>query len=131
LILLDTHVWLWLATSPHRLSSAATSAIQAASSSGGVAIASVSLIELAVLMSRGRLQLEGSPEMLLPVLIERTGAIVKDITPAIAAFVTHGPDAAGFDPVDRLLVATARVEGIPLVTRDRKLRAQHVVQTVW
>lgn len=131
MILLDTHAWLWLATSPRRLSAAAAAAIQAASTTGGVAIASVTLVELAVLMSRGRLNLQGSPEALLPQFIERTGVTVKDITPAIAAFFTHVPDVAGFDPVDRLLVATARVEGIPLVTRDRKLRAQHVVPTVW
>jgi PIN domain nuclease of toxin-antitoxin system len=131
MILLDTHAWLWLGMSPRRLSAAAASAIQAASSSGGLAIASVTILEVAFLMGRGRLRLHGSPETLLPELLDGTGVVVKDITPAIAAVFAHLPDAVGHDPVDRVILATARVEGLPLVTRDRRMRAQHVIQTVW
>jgi len=131
MILLDTHAWLWLGMSPERLSAAAASAIRAAAASGGLAIASVTLVETAWLMARGRLRLHGSPETLLPELLDGTGVVVKEITPAIAAVFTHLPDALGHDPVDRVIVATARVEGPPLVTRDRRIRAQHMVPTVW
>jgi PIN domain nuclease of toxin-antitoxin system len=131
MILLDTHAWLWLGMSPERLSAAAVSAIRAATTSGGLAIASVTLVETAWLMARGRLRLHGSPETLLPELLDGTGVVVKEITPAIAAAFAHLPDALGNDPVDRVIVATARVEGLPLVTRDRRIRAQHMVPTVW
>jgi PIN domain nuclease of toxin-antitoxin system len=130
-ILLDTHAWLWLGMSPRRLSAAATSAIQAATNSGGLDIASVTLVEVAWLMARGRLRLQGTPETLLPELLDSTGVVVKEITPAIAALFTHFPDAVGHDPVDRVILATARLDGMPLVTRDRRMRAQHMVQTVW
>ena len=131
MILLDTHAWLWLGMSPRRLSAAATSAIQAATNSGGLAIASVTLLEVAWLMARGRLRLRGTPETLLPELVDGTGIVVKEITPAIAAMFTHVPDSVGHDPVDRVILATARVDGMPLVTRDRRLRSQHIAEIVW
>jgi hypothetical protein len=51
-ILLDTHAWLWLGGEPRRLSRVAATAIESAASSGGIAIASVTLVEIAWLMAR-------------------------------------------------------------------------------
>jgi PIN domain nuclease of toxin-antitoxin system len=58
-ILLDTHVLLWLAAEPSRLSRTATAAIRRALRSGGIAIASISLWEIAV---QGRLRARGTTE---------------------------------------------------------------------
>jgi PIN domain nuclease of toxin-antitoxin system len=49
----------------------------------------------------------------------------------VATLATNFPDDFPADPADRLIAATARAEGIPLVTRDAKLRASAVVRTVW
>jgi PIN domain nuclease of toxin-antitoxin system len=130
-ILLDTHAWLWLGTHPGRLSATATTAIQAALSAGGIAIASVTLLELAWLMEHGRLRLSGSAETLLTELMARTGVVVREITPSIASLSSRLPADVGRDPVDRVIVATARTEGLPLVTRDRALRRSRLVETVW
>jgi PIN domain nuclease of toxin-antitoxin system len=130
-IFLDTHAWLWMATDPSRLSRPATTAIQSATGSGGVAIASISLVELAWLMSRGRLRLHGSPERLLSELVERTGVIVREITPVVAALFVQLPENVGRDPVDRIIAATAHADSAPLVTRDRRLRASRLIETVW
>jgi len=56
---------------------------------------------------------------------------VKEITPSIAALLTHFPDTFPADPADRLIAATARAEGVPLVSRDARLRASRGVETIW
>ncbi|MGH7277981.1 MAG: type II toxin-antitoxin system VapC family toxin [Candidatus Rokuibacteriota bacterium] len=131
MILLDTHSLLWLCLEPRRLSAAATSAIKKAVASGGLAIASITLWEIAMLIHRGRLVPRGTPETWLTDLIERSGVIVKDITPAVATLSTQFPAEFPRDPADRLIAATARAEGLPLVTRDSRLRRSQVLRTVW
>ena len=58
-------------------------------------------------------------------------ASVREITPAIAALSTQFPDEFPHDPADRLIAATARTEGLALVTRDERIRASTLVRTVW
>lgn len=131
MVLLDTHAWLWLGLEPRRLSAAATAAIREAADADGIAIASISLVELAMLITRGRVETRGTPEGWLSSLVDQTGVIVKDLTPAVAVIATQFPDDFPGDPADRLIAATARVEGVPLITRDSRLRASPTVRTVW
>jgi PIN domain nuclease of toxin-antitoxin system len=131
LILLDTHAWLWLALEPARLSRPALAAIRRAASGGGLVIASITLWEMAMLVARGRVIPQGTPEAWLTALAERSGVTVKEITPAVAALAIQLPAQFPLDPADRLIAATARVEGIPLVSRDRAMRASPLVETVW
>ncbi len=131
MVVLDTHAWLWLALEPRRLSATATAAIQQASSTDGIAIASISLVEMAMLIVRGRVVTRGTPESWLIALVDQTSVIVKDVTPAVAVIATQFPDDFPGDPADRLIAATARVEGVPLVTRDSRLRVSPAVRTVW
>jgi PIN domain nuclease of toxin-antitoxin system len=130
-ILLDTHAWLWLCLEPGRLSAAATVAIRRALSGGGLALASITLWEVAMMLARGRLIAQGTPESWLTTLIDRSGVVVKEITPVVAALATHLPDDFPRDPADRLIAATARAEGLALVSRDAQLRASPLVKTIW
>lgn len=131
MILLDTHAWLWLALEPARLSRPALAAIRRAASGGGLVIASITLWEMAMLVARGRVIPQGTPEAWLTALVERSGVTVKEITPAVAALAIQLPAQFPLDPADRLIATTARVEGIPLVSRDRAMRASPLVETVW
>jgi PIN domain nuclease of toxin-antitoxin system len=130
-LLLDTHVWLWLSIEPRRLSAAATAAIREALGVGGLAVASISLWEVAMMVAIGRILPHGTPERWLGDLVDRARVAVREITPAIATAATQFPGDFPADPADRLIAATARVEGLRLVTRDSRLRSSPLIRTIW
>ncbi|HEY7649111.1 MAG TPA: type II toxin-antitoxin system VapC family toxin [Methylomirabilota bacterium] len=131
MILLDTHVLLWLCLEPRRLSAAATTAIRKALAAGGIAIASITLWEVAMMIRLGRLVPRGTPETWLAELVARSGVVIREITPAIATLATQFPDEFPADPADRLIAATARSDGALLVTRDARLRRSRLLRTAW
>ena len=129
MIFLDTHVLLWMASDPRRLSKKAREAIREAREKTGVAIAAITLWELAWLAENGRIQVTGSVESFVRETASRV--MVAPITPEIAAFAVQLPSSFPKDPADRLIAATAMVEGAPLVTADGRIRGAKVVQTIW
>ncbi len=129
MILLDTHVVVWAADDPKRLPRDAVSAIRRARRGGGLAVSAMTLWELAQLVARGRVQVYGSVETSVRALIEDMTVI--PITAEIAALATQFPEDYPHDPVDRLIGATARAEGITLVTRDERIRRSPLIRTVW
>jgi PIN domain nuclease of toxin-antitoxin system len=130
-ILLDTHVLVWLMGEPEKLSKAAASAIRRARNSDGLSIADVTIWELALLISRGVLQSGGTVENTVRHLVGRSGVSIKPITPEIAALATQFPNDYPRDPIDRLIGATARAEGLVLVTRDEGIRKSPLLKTIW
>jgi len=128
-IFLDTHVLIWMASDPKRLSKKAREAIREAREKTGVAIAAITLWELAWLAENGRIQVTGSVESFVRETASRV--IVEPITPEIAAFAVQLPSSFPKDPADRLIAATAVLEGAPLVTADERIRGAKVVQTIW
>jgi PIN domain nuclease of toxin-antitoxin system len=130
-ILLDSHVLVWQVVQPERLSRAAASAIRHARRSQGIAVAAISLWELARLFSLGHVTGRGSVEACVRALIDESGAVVKPITPEIAALAWQFPDDFPHDPADRLIAATARAEGMTLITHDQRIRQCPLLKTLW
>ena len=128
MILLDTHVLAWAANDSKLLSRAAASAIRRARRDGGLAVSAITVWELALLVARGKVQVYGSIETSLRLLLE--GVTILPITTEIAALATQFPDDYPRDPADRLIGATARAEGLTLVTRDEKIRRCPLLKTV-
>jgi PIN domain nuclease of toxin-antitoxin system len=128
-ILLDTHVLVWAVGDTKRLSRAAVSEIRRARQGGGLAVSAITLWELGLLMNRGRIQAPGTVESSIRQLIE--DITVRPITPEIAALAAQFPDDFPRDPADRLIAATARAEGLTLVTRDENIRRSPLIKTVW
>jgi len=130
-ILLDTHVVTWMVIGPKHLSRTAASAIRRARRSEGIALAAISLWELAMLFSQGRVKGQGTAEASVRTLIERSGVEVRPITPEIAALAWQFPRDFPHDPADRLIAATARAEGMTLITRDERIRQSPLLKTLW
>ena len=129
MILLDTHVLLWMASDPKRLSSKAREAIRNARQNTGVAVATITLWELAWLAQNGRIQILSSVESFVRETVARV--ILRPMTPEIAAVAVRLPAGYPKDPADRLIGSTAIVEGMPLVTADQQIRRAKAVQTIW
>ena len=129
MILLDTHALVWAVADARQLSRPALEAIRKARREDGLAIAAVTLWEIAVLVSRGRIQAYGTVEASLRLLVE--GVIIRPLTAEIAALATQFPDDYPRDPADRLIGATARAEGLALVTRDEGIRRSSLLHTIW
>ena len=129
LIILDTHILLWANADSKKLSRGADAAIRRARQADGLAISAISLWEIATLVSRGRIRSYGTVESSLDRLIE--GVTIVPITPEIAALATQFPDDYPHDPADRLIGATARAEGLALVTRDERIRSSPLLKTIW
>jgi PIN domain nuclease of toxin-antitoxin system len=130
LILVDTHVVLWLVSEPGRLSKNARAAIDEARQTGeGVAISDFTLLELATLYGKGRIHLEIGLESFLREVEERF--VVLPITAGACARSLGLPKSYPKDPADRIIGATALVEGLALVTADNEIRRAKVVPTVW
>jgi len=128
-ILLDTHVLIWMSSDPKRLSKKARAAIREARQKTGIAAASVTLWELAWLAENRRILVSGSVESFVRETISRV--IVMPMTPEIVALAVRLPSDYPKDPADRLIASTAIVDGIPLVTADERIRQARVVQTIW
>ena len=129
MIVLDTHVLLWAVADSKKLSRAADAAIRRSREVDGLAISAISLWELASLVARGRIRSYGTVESSVNQLIE--GVTIKPITPEIATLAALFPDDYPRDPADRLIGATARAEGLALVTRDEGIRESPLLRTIW
>jgi PIN domain nuclease of toxin-antitoxin system len=94
-----------------------------------VAVAAITLWEIASLVARGRIQALGTVEASVHLLVE--GVTIRPLTAEIAALAAQFPDDYPHDPADRLIGATARAEGLSLVTRDEKIRRSELLKTIW
>ena len=130
MILLDTHVVIWLMTTPDRLSTEAVLAIDNAGRAGTRPLVSTaSIYEILCAKRRKRVQIHVSDA----VLIKRLRALFDffPITEIIAIEAAALPEPFHGDPLDRLIAATALVEKCTLITGDQRIRSANVCTTVW
>lgn len=120
-LLLDTHVWLWLALGDSRLGKSAREAIESGLRAENVSVAAISLWEVAMLSARGRVQHAEPLASWLEKLIAVSCVNVVPLTPAIAVESVSLPEPFQRDPADRLIVASARTQDAALVTADRRM----------
>ncbi|MGO9466429.1 MAG: type II toxin-antitoxin system VapC family toxin [Isosphaeraceae bacterium] len=124
-LLLDTHAFLWFCQDDPLLSTKARALIEDAGNRKVVSVASC--WEIAIKAGLGKLKLGESSATYLPSALSRTGFEVLPIS------VTHATSVESMplhhrDPFDRLLVAQAAAEGIPVVSNDSQFDAYGVIR---
>lgn len=130
MILLDTHVLVWLLSGDSKISSSAHSAIhEARQSVRGLAISDFTLFELGLLFHRKRLALSINRDSFFSEVERRF--VILPVTVSIALQAFELPTSYPKDPVDRVIGATALIEDIPLLTADREIRKSRTVPTIW
>ncbi len=130
MILVDTHVVVWLALEPDKISKKASAAIEATRQSDeGVAISDITLLEIAMIHSKRRITLNASLETFLAEIEARF--VVLPITGRICARAIVLPASYPRDPADRIIGSTALLHGVPLITADATIRRSKALQTIW
>jgi PIN domain nuclease of toxin-antitoxin system len=123
-LLLDTHYWIWLQLGvPERLTLRVRETIQEAAAHGSLFVSVISVWELGMLESKGRIRLRVSCEQWVQEALATPGLALAPFTPAIALESSRLPGTFHGDPADRIIIATARAMGARLLTTDLKLRA--------
>ncbi len=131
MILLDTHVVAWLALRPERLSRPARRFIDKEARRAGLAVAAITLMELAQMAASGKIRIARTPRAWLKQVLSEGRLVVMELTAEVAAVAAFLPPAFPRDPFDRLIAATAIVAQIPLVTADERIQKSGVVRTIW
>jgi PIN domain nuclease of toxin-antitoxin system len=120
MIILDTHIFVWWNQSDPKLTNYHCQAIEQERSSG-LGVCTISLIEIARLVSTGRIVLPVPIQEWFDIALAQEGVILISITPEIAVDAQSLPGDFHKDPADRIIVSTARVFDCPIVTVDRKI----------
>jgi PIN domain nuclease of toxin-antitoxin system len=130
MILLDTHVVIWLLGTPERLSGRARDAILQARLAGEeIGYSPVSLYEIAYAVRRKRLPLISSAEDFIAAV--QTKLELIPLTAAIAVRAAELPDSFHGDPMDRIIAATAIAGNFMLITCDDRIRQANVCKVLW
>jgi PIN domain nuclease of toxin-antitoxin system len=117
-LLLDTHVWLWYAEGvTERLRATSVRKLDAARADGLV-VSAISVWEIGVLSAKGRIQLSVPLRGWIERALRAPGIRFAPLDAAAAAESTLLPGQPRGDPADRMLIATARTQNIPIATRD-------------
>ena len=126
LIVIDTHILVWVQLAPEKLSEAA---IKAIAETNFLLVPSISLWEISMLVNHQRLKLPCPLINWLNTVCSKPKIKLQEITPEIAA-LSGALDMRG-DPADRLITATAKAMNLPLITADHRIRNLSGLTTIW
>lgn len=128
-LLLDTHVWLWWLLGQPELSEAERRALDALAATGTPpGISAISLWEAQMLAGKGRLALDDTLPHWLPIAAAAETVTVLPLDVDVIGALDALPPSFHGDPADRIIVATARANGLPLATRDNTIRRSRTVK---
>ncbi len=132
MIVIDTHIALWWAHSPDKLSKDARAVIEKEEGCSGIYVSAVSIWEIALKNSVGKLILPYDIDEWFSLFLSTyPGIVVEPLKPLVAIEASRLPGEFHRDPADRFIVALARHHGVPLVTADTKILNYPHVQTIW
>ena len=131
MIVLDTHILIWLVSDDTRLSLNARARIDSAIQSGEqVLISSITAWEVAMLVTKERLSLAMDLDTWLQTVSDIEGLQFVAIDNKVAIESTRLPGEFHKDPADRMIVALTRVLSATLITADEKILNYEHVRTI-
>jgi len=127
---IDTHALIWFIAADPRLSASAKAAIDGATTAGdNVVISSISLAEIVYLTEKQRIDPTTLDQVLA--LLNSKGSLIEAPVDRAVAVAMHSIARAEVpDMPDRIIAATALHLGVPVISRDGKIRASSVA-TIW
>lgn len=131
MILLDTCAIIWDALDQDQLTTRARTAINKADQHNALVICDISLWEIAMLIKKGRLEIDTSAASFLQLFLQSRSVSVLPISPEIAELSTSFGADISSDPADRLIATTSVIHNAQLVTADEKLLRSEMVDTLW
>jgi PIN domain nuclease of toxin-antitoxin system len=130
MILLDTHTWIWSHSATKLLSDNVKILIEQTQTDQR-AIASISIWEFAMMVTKGRINVKIDPKRWLNNAIGNSGLQVIELTPEVVMESCNLPGGFHKDPADQIIVATARTHNLTLLTKDRKIIEYPHVKAIW
>ena len=130
-MVLDTCAWLWYCAEPRKLSHAAAEAIQREKARAGLIVSVISCWEIVKLVQKGKLKFSISCREWIESALQTAGISLYALTPEIAVESTELPGVFAGDPADQIIVATARILGIAVLTKDQKILDYSHVPSLW
>ena len=122
IILLDTHIWLWLMSGAVKaISPKLRALIDKLAPESRVRISAISAWEIGILISKNRISLGADPQEYVYRAIRDLNTGVEAITAEIAMGSAFLPEGLHGDPADRILIATAKHMGAALITHDKEI----------
>jgi PIN domain nuclease of toxin-antitoxin system len=120
-LLLDTHIWVWLMLATGGLSTASRVTISEATRDGRARLSAISFWEIALLAARNRLALGKPTAAWIDESLAAPAPAIEPLSTEIAIQAGELPGGFRSDPADQIIVATARIIGATLMTRDRRI----------
>ena len=126
--LLDTHAWIWWVHGDGRLGRPTLRGLDALAAGDRPVISDISLWEVATLVALGRLELPMTFDAWLEQAAHPRTVRILPISRHIASEAARLPPTFQRDPADRLIVATSRVHGLRVLTRDAAIAKSRLVR---
>src|SRR5437870_12909865 len=126
MIVADSHAFFWWA---HNRANLSKPALDALSSADRIVISTITCWEIAMLAAKGRIAIGADPLIWILETLARTG--VEPIPLSLEAAIHAVEFQQLRDPSDQQIVATALDLGVPLVTKDERIRQSGIVETIW
>ena len=131
MVAIDTHIIIWDALDPGKLSKKARNAFDTANETNGILICDISFWEISMLIQKKRLQVDATYLEFVGLIMVSNNYIIQPITPEIADLSTKLISDIIADPADGIISATSIHLNVPLITADKSLRNSNVLKSIW
>ena len=131
-VVADTHTIIWYLRSPEKLSTDAVTSLDSALTNGeSIFISAISLVEMNYLVEKNRIPTSSLEQLLQLIDDPLVNLFVVPLDTPVAKSFTQIPRDIVPEMGDRIIAATSLYLGLPLVTKDHKIRNLSNIQTIW